>query len=248
MPAPALCGRRQPEPLSPASASGATSRRGPSTQPTLSVQAWKSGRGQAPRERLRLSVWGPESATGDPCSPQASFQALSPRHPCPAAGESTVDSGVLATSAVFPGKVDGSTAPGPEPNGSGRPGWDELLALLLAAALGASLEACTLLQGSPCACSLARGLFVGISAGFLEVVFHVKGSQAGWRFPHLRDKSQGPHAYVNKPQALNPSKKKALEMNKNDSNEKVGRQTAFQQLHCSAQKVAQHQILASLCC
>ena len=51
---------------------------------------------------------------------------------------------------------------------------------------------------------------MGISAGFLEVVFHVKGSQTGWRFPHLRDKSQGPHAHVNKPQALNPSTKSGV--------------------------------------
>lgn len=84
MPAPALCGRRQPEPLSPASASGATlqpaaaGRQVPSTQPTLSVQAWESGRGQAPRERRRLSVWGPESATVTPALPRPAFRPALP--------------------------------------------------------------------------------------------------------------------------------------------------------------------------
>lgn len=63
------------------------------------------------------------------------------------------------------------------------------MALLPAAALWAPPEACALpprLHGfAKYACSLARGLSVCISVGFLEVAFHVKGfvPRRGGGFP-----------------------------------------------------------------
>ena len=100
--------------------------------------------------------------------------------------------------------------PGPEPDGSGGPVRDELLALLPAAALGtpgglrSSTKAPRLCQTclQPC-----QGFICVYLGGLPRSGVPCEGvcSQTGWRFPHPRDRSWGPRARVNKPQALNPS-------------------------------------------
>lgn len=93
-----------------------------------------------------------------------------------------MDSGVLATSAVFPGRVDSSAAPGPGPAPSqadqvglcGMSCW--LCFWLQPWGHPGGLRSSTKVHGfAKYACSLARGLSVSISVGFPEVVFRVKG-------------------------------------------------------------------------
>lgn len=147
-------------------------------------------------------------------APLPSQTSARPPSPLAHSRSSTVDSGVLATSAVFPGRVDSSAAPGPGP----APSQTDQVGLC-----GMSCWLCFRLQpwghprrpvlfhqgstASPNMPAACQGFICVYLGGLPRSGVPCEGvcSQTGWQFPHPRDKSWGPHARVNKAQALNPS-------------------------------------------
>ena len=191
MPAPSLCGRRQPDPWALLWQVGPLHRQqGWAGGPPDAAQPQRPGLGEPQGPGLKgeaqVVSLGPWVGYRWPL-PSLGQRSGSPSpSPLPHSWSSTMDSGVLATSAVFPGRVDSPTAPGP---GRPRAKWIRWAWVWWALGFASSCSPVGTpggLRSSPKAPRLrqirlqpCQG-FVCILVGFLEVVFHVKGFVTRW--------------------------------------------------------------------